>query len=256
MFTTSPFVHDLYVLLTRAAAFAGDSTQPEPLRRSAAGLCTTLAREVPPDEALCAALLRAATGATDSALLVLDLVGAARAVAPDEARLVGPLLRLCGAAHEGRNRGSIVATLVVLVALDGFNGQVPAEWLQDAGDVEPDISPLLKGLVLTWVTRFGSNNDGVLGLIRERQDDWFLTPRRRQWLRLPDLLALHVAQPTPAGWIALARRRSELPRDPLPLSFGDRYGEALTTLMDALARHLDALEQFVLERWLAALVVQ
>ena len=256
MFANSPFTHDLHVLLTRAADFAGDRTQPEPLRRSAAGLCTTLAREGPPDEALCTALLRAAMASTGSPLVVLDLVGAARAAAPDEAGLVGPLLRLCGAAHEGRNRGSIVATLVVLVALDGFNGQVPAEWLQDAGDVEPDITPLLKGLVLTWVTRFGGNNDGVLGLVRECQDSWFLTPRKRQWFRLADLLALHLAQPTAAGWIALARRRSELPRDPLPLSFGDRYGGALTALRDALARNLDPLEHVVLERWLAALVLQ
>jgi hypothetical protein len=167
--------------------------------------------------------------------------------------------RCCGFAGpltKGRNRGSIVATLVVLVALAGFDGQVPPEWLQDAHDVEPDITPLLKGLVLTWVTRFGGNNDGVLGLVRECQATWFLTPRKRQWFRLPDLLALHVAQPTAAGWVTLARRRSELPRDPLPLSFGNRYGEALAALKDALARHLDPLEQVVLERWLAALVLQ
>jgi len=40
------------------------------------------------------------------------------------------------------------------------------------------------------------------------------------------------------------------------LSFGDRYGEALTALREALARHLDPLDVVVLERWLAALVLQ
>jgi len=188
----------------KAAAHASDRTQPEPARRGAAGLCTTLSREVRPDKALCAALLQAATASVDTPLVVFGLVDAARVVAPEEEKLVSPLIKLCAAAHTAWSPVSVVAALLTLVRLEGFDGSVPAEWLSGAHEADPEIRQFLKGFAVSWVRRFRGKNDSVLSLVRELQDDWFLTPRKRQWLRLADLIALHVAQPTPAGWIALA----------------------------------------------------
>jgi hypothetical protein len=67
------------------------------------------------------------------------------------------------------------------------------------------------------------------------------------------LRAMHAAEPTAAGWIALASRHNEMNSGPLGLSFGDRRADAVATLREALLRQLSAATYAVLSDWLQEL---
>lgn len=104
-------------------------------------------------------------------------------------------------------------------------------------------------LVRQWTERFGADNEGIRAIIRNRADVWF--PTRR--FRIDILRALHAAEPTASGWVALALRRSEPEAGPLGLSFGNRHDQAVATLREALGPRTDAGVEVVLQRWLTEL---
>jgi hypothetical protein len=86
--------------------------------------------------------------------------------------------------------------------------------------------------VRRWVARFGAGHDGVRAIVRDRGDPWFPTST----FPLGVLRALHAAEPTPAGWVALAGRRAEIEPGPLYPSGEPRpdteYADGLQRLSD------------------------
>lgn len=240
------FWDDVAALVARAARLAGDPKAAWPVRGRAASLCKVLAYQVAADEALCAACVRAASACVETFPVAQDLLVAARELAPDESRLVAPLLRLCAGAHAGGHHATVVVALFELAEIVAFDGNVPGAWLAGTTGLEHEAAYWLRHLVRRWVLRFGGANEGVRTVIRERQDELFL--ERRMPAR--EVLRLHAVEPTAAGWSALARRRQELMPGPLPLSFGDRADDAVSTLREALARPHSAGEDIALKRWL------
>lgn len=180
--------------------------------------------------------------------VVHELLLAALDLAPDPARLVVPLRRLCRHAHSLGHHVTVVVTLVTLLDIDGFRGDVPVAWLVSGCSVEGEADYWLRRLVRRWVERFGANHEGVRAVIRDRADVWF--PTRR--FKLDVLRAMHAAVPTAAGWVALAARRAEM-NGPLGLSFGDRQTEAVTGLREALLRLVPPATHAALEGWLVEL---
>jgi hypothetical protein len=240
---------DVGSLVLRSARLAGDSNAIWPVRGRAAALCYTLCRDVAANEALCAEFVRAAAACVETFPAVGELLAAAREAAPDESRLVAPLRRLCRCAHDGSHHATVAVTLVQLLEIPEFDGNIPQSWLFDARGLEHEAAYWLLRAVRRWVLRFGGTNEGVRAIIREQQDVLFLRKR----LPLPEVLRLHAAEPTAAAWTALARRRAELMPGALPLSFGDRIDDATTALQEALRRQHDPGAHIALEGWLAEL---
>lgn len=244
------FSTELSAVIASAATLTADTAIPFPIRGAAADLCCTLAPEVHNDEALCAALMRAAFACANFPSAVVELLTAARATAPDRSKLIQPMLRLCRGAHEAQGHATVVVTLLQLAEIEAFDGEAPASWFLGASGLEGEGFYWLRQLLKGWVCRFGGSNEGVRHLIRELQDALFLR-KNRFWLA--DHIRLHLAEPTAAGWIALARRRSEVERAPLALSFGGRHADAVATLQEALGRRHDPGIHVALERWLSEL---
>lgn len=240
---------DVGIMLDRAAALARDTAIPWPQRGRAADLCRSLSFQLPTDEALCSACMRSAAACREVFPVVQDLVIAAVELAPEPERVVTPLVRLCAAAHTAGHHATVVVALVALAELAEFHGDIPAAWFFDTRGLEHEAGYWVRRLVRRWVARFGGKNEGVRSVIRERQDELFL----EQWMPIRGVLRLHAAEPTAAGWTALARRRQELTPGPLPLSFGDRTDDAAATLREALARRQDPGAHVALEGWLAEL---
>jgi hypothetical protein len=243
------FWAEVAALAALAARLAGAPSVPWPVRGRAAALCYTLSRDVAPDEALCAKLVRAAFACVGTFPVVLDLLAAARQVAPDESRLVLPLRRLCVHAHAAGHHDTVVVTLVTMLDVEDFDGEVPAAWLVAGIAVDGEADYWLRRLVRRWVERFGANQEGIRAIIRDRADVWF--PTRRFMLDV--LRAMHAAEPTVAGWVALAGRRNETEGGALGLSFGERHAVAVAALREALLRMLPAATHALLNRWLAEL---
>lgn len=237
---------DVAALVACAARLAGDPKVAWPVRGRAAALCQTLAHDVAADEALCAAVVGSAFVCAETFPIAHDLLVAAHELAPDESRLVAPLLRLCARAHAAGHHSTVVVTLVSLAEIPEFHGDIPAAWFFDTRGLEHEAGYWVRRLVRRWVARFGGKNEGVRSVIRERQDELFLEQR----MPIRGVLRLHAAEPTAAGWMALARRREELPPGPLPVSFGDRAHDAVAALRDASLRRNEAGEHAALERWL------
>ena len=208
-----------------------------------------LALQVAPDEALCADVMRAAQACIETFPVFQDLLLAALELAPDATRLVAPLRRVCQQAHAAGHHDTVAVALVELLEVDSFDGVVPPAWLVSACSVDGEADYWLRRLVPRWVELLGAKNEGVRAVIRNRADVWF--PTRR--FRLDILRAMHVAEPTAAGWVALAGRRAETGLSPLGLSFGDRHAEAVAALREALLRALPAATHAALEAWLAEL---
>jgi hypothetical protein len=179
---------------------------------------------------------------------VHELLIAAREIAADENCIVGPGLALCASAHAAGWHSSVIVTLLELLEVNTFDGDVPSAWLVSTRSVEGEADYWLRRLVRRWTERFGGEHYGVRAIICDRADVWF--PTRR--FRLDVLRALHAAEPTAAGWVALAGRRSEM-NGPLGLSFGDRQTEALSLLREALLRVLPAATHTALKAWLEEL---
>ena len=234
------------LLLREAARLAGDQRACWPVRGRAATLCRTLASQVAPDEALCADVMNAAQACVESFPVAHDLLLAALELAPDPARLLLPMRRLCRLAHEAHHHDTVVVALLELLELKSFDGDVPPAWFIASIQVDGDY--WLRRLVRRWVELLGASHEGVRAVVRDRADVWF--PTRR--FRLDILRAMHAAEPTAAGWVALAGRRSEM-NAPLGLSFGDRQGDAAATLREALLRVLPAATHAALEGWLEEL---
>ena len=232
----------------RAARLAGDPTALWPARSRAAGLCRVLASLVASDEALCADVMRAAQACVATFPIVHDLLLAALKLAPAPARLVLPMLRLCRHAHDAGHRDTVVVTLLELLEVDSFMGDVPAAWLIASVQVDGEADYWLRRLVRRWVELLGAEHEGIRAVVRDRADVWF--PTRR--FKLDVLRAMHAAEPTAAGWVALASRRDEMD-GPLGLSFGDRRADAVAALREALLRTLPAAMHAALEGWLAEL---
>lgn len=212
-------------------------------------LCRELSCQVSANEALCTDLICGAFSCADTFPVVHDLLVAARELAPDESRLVAPLLRLCARVHAEGRRATAVVTLFTLTEIVAFEGNAPDEWLASTGDLDHEAEYWLRHLVRRWVLRFGGGNEGVRDVIRERQDEFFVQRR----MPIHEVFRLHVAEPTAAGWVALAARRDELEPGPLPLSFGDRRHAAESCLCDAMQRRLEPGPHAILERWLSEL---
>ncbi len=236
-------------LLRDAARLAGDQRAVWPVRGRAARLCRALALEVAPDEALCSDVMRAAQACTEPFAVVHNLLLAAFELAPDPARLIVPTHRLCRQAHEAHHHDTVVVALVTMLDIGDFDGDVPAAWLVSACSVSGEPDYWLRRLVRRWVELFGARHEGIRAVVRDRADVWF--PTRR--FRLDVLRAMHAAEPTAAGWVVLARRRSETEGGALGLSFGERHADAVAALREALARKEDPGAHTALEGWLAEL---
>lgn len=235
-------------LVREAAYLAADHESAWPVRGRAAQLCRVLGSQVTHDETLCADVMLAARACLEAFPVVHDLLLAALELAPDPAHLLLPMRRLCRLAHEADHHDTVVVALLELLEIDGFDGDVPAAWLDSAIAVAGEADYWLRRLVRRWVELLGAKHEGVRAVVRDRADVWF--PTRR--FRLDVLRAMHAAEPTAAGWVALASRRSEM-NGPLGLSFGDRHGDAVAALREALLRVLPAATHAALEGWLAEL---
>jgi hypothetical protein len=245
--------HELWsrvaLLLREAARLAGDQRACWPVRGRAAHLCRVVAPQVAEDEALCADVMLAANACVDTFPVAHDLLIAAVELAPDPARLVIPMRRLCRSAHDAGHHDAVVVALATTLDIEDFDGQVPAAWFVSACSVTGEADYWLRRLVRGWAERFGANNEGVRAVVRDRADQWF--PTRR--FRIDMLRALHAAEPTAAGWIALAGRRGEMSAGPLGIAFGDRHSDAVVALREALVRAVPAATHAVLEGWLVEL---
>ncbi|MEO7036595.1 MAG: hypothetical protein ABI548_21795 [Polyangiaceae bacterium] len=241
---------DLSALWSRAIHLSAAPACPWPVRARAASLSRVLAFEISEDDHLALRAIDAASACAESFPVAHDLLIAAREVAVDPALLVGPVLALCASSHERGHHDTVVVALLELLELDTFKASdVPAAWLLAARSVTGEADYWLRRLVRRWVELHGAHHEGIRAIIRDRADVWF--PTRR--FRMDVLRALHAAEPTVAGWIALVLRRDELGPGALGLAFGDRHEEATVTLHEALGRRADAAVQVVLERWLAEL---
>ncbi len=146
------------------------------------------------------------------------------------------MLALCRHAHSLGRHDAVVVALLELLELDGFDGTIPSAWLLSARSVDGEADYWLRRLVRRWVELLGAEHEGVRAVVSDRADAWFATRR----FRLDILRAMHAAEPTSAGWVALAGRRHEM-NGALGLSFGDRHGDAMTALREALLRQVPLL---------------
>jgi hypothetical protein len=237
-------------LFSEAAGLSADPAVPWPVRGRAAALCRLLAFEVSEDDSLALRAVSAAAACAESFPAAHDLLIAAREVSADPALLVGPTLHLCARAHEAQHHDTVVVALLESLEIESFEAaDVPSSWLFAARSVSGEPDYWLRRLVRRWVELLGANHDGVRAVIRNRAEVWF--PTRR--FRLDILRALHAAEPTAAGWVVLAGRRNEMSA-PLGLSFGDRQGDAVAALREALPRQLPAATHAALEGWLEELI--
>ncbi|HEY0468475.1 MAG TPA: hypothetical protein VGC79_29970 [Polyangiaceae bacterium] len=204
---------------------------PWPVRGRAASLCRTLAFEVAEDDTLALRATETASTCAESFPVAHDLLVAAREVAVDPATPLEPILALCRRAHALGHHGTVVVALLELLEVDGFHGDVPAAWLVSAHSVDGEGDYWLRRLVRRWVELHGANHEGVRAVVRNRAELWF--PTRR--FRLDVLRAMHIAEPTAAGWVALAGRRAELGSGPLGLTFGERHAAAVAALREAFS---------------------
>ncbi|HWZ90387.1 MAG TPA: hypothetical protein VNW92_16100 [Polyangiaceae bacterium] len=237
------------VLLRQAARLAADPGVLWPVRGRAAALCCVLASQVAEDEALCADVMRAAHACVETFPVVHDLLVAALEVAPDPSLLVVPMRRLCRDAHASGHHDTVVVTLVTALDIDSFDGAIPSAWFVAACAVTGEADYWLRRLVRSWAERFGANHEGIRAVVRDRADQWF--PAHRFCIDV--LRSLHAAEPTAAGWIALASRRGEMASGGLGLSFGDRHADAVVALREALLRAVPAAAHAALEGWLTEL---
>lgn len=247
----NPYVirDDIAALWMKALAIAADATIVWPVRGHAASICLLVAAEVDYDDALALTAVTAAATMLECAPYVRDLLVAAREIARDDSVLLDPMLKLAAAAHAAGRSESVVVALLGLLQLPGFTGDVPLAWLVDACVVTFEADDWLRRVVRRWVARFGAGHEGVRAIVRDRGDLWFPTSR----FTLGILRALHAAEPTSAGWVALARRRAEIEPGPLGLSFGGRGADALATLKEAQLRQLDPPVHVTLDIWLREL---
>lgn len=236
---------DIAGLWTKALSIASDPATVWPVRGHAASVCLLLAGEVDYDDGLALTAARAAATMLECAPYARDLLVAARQVACDESVLLDSVLALAAAAHAAGRHDAVVVALLELLQIQSFTGDVPPEWLAAACVVTFEADDWLRRVVRRWVSRFGADHEGVRAVVRARADQWFLTSR----FPLGVLRALHAAEPTPAGWVALARWRAELGAGPLGLAFGDRQADAVASIREALLRHLPASDHAALEGW-------
>jgi hypothetical protein len=240
---------DVAALWTKALGVASDAETAWPVRGHAASICLLLASELDYDDALALTAVTAASTMLECSPYAHDLLAAAREVARDESVLLNPMLGLATAAHAAECHDAVVAALLELLQILRFTGDVPPAWLVDACVVTFEVDDWLRQVVRRWVERFGADHEGVRAVVRARADQWFPTSN----FPLGVLRALHAAEPTPAGWVALAARRAELEPGPLGLSFGDRHSDAVATLKEAQHRQLDPPVHVTLDHWLREL---
>lgn len=239
---------DVAALYTKALGLASDPATVWPERGHAASVCLLLAAEVDYDDGLALSAVAAAGTMLECSPYAHDLLAAAREIARDESVLIGPTLELAAAAHSDGHHDTVVVALLQLLEVPSFTGDVPAAWLVAACSVDGEADYWLRRLVRRWVELHGAEHEGVRAVISDRADVWF--PTRR--FRLDVLHAMHAAEPTAAGWVALASRRDEM-NSPLGLSFGKRHGNAVAALRDALLRQVPAATHAALEGWLEEL---
>jgi hypothetical protein len=240
---------DIAVLWTKALGVASDPATVWPERGHAASLCLLLATEVDYYDALALTAVTAAATMLECSPYAHDLLVAAREIARDESVLLDPMLDLAAAAHAAGRHEAVVVVLLELLQILRFSGDVPPAWLTDACVVTFEADDWLRRVVRRWVGRFGAGHEGVRAVVRDRADQWFPTSK----FPIGVLRALHAAEPTTAGWVALAARRAEMEPGPLGLSFGDRGADALATLKDAQLRQLDPPVHVTLDNWLREL---
>ncbi len=236
---------DIEALWTKALGIASDPAMVWPVRGHAASICLLLAAEVDCDDVLALTAVTAASTMMECSPYTQDLLVAAREIARDESVLLDPMLGLAAAAHAAGRHEAVVVVLLELLQILSFTGDVPPAWLADACVVTFEADDWLRSVVRRWVQRFGADHEGVRAIVRDRGDQWFPTSR----FPLGVLRTLHAAEPTPAGWVALAGRRAEMEPGPLGLSFGDRGADALATLKEAQLRHLDPPVHLTLDDW-------
>jgi hypothetical protein len=177
------------------------------------------------------------------------LVIAAGNVSISAARLLKSLLKLCAVAHDRHHHETVVVALLESLELDAFLGEVPIVWLVAACAVDGEADYWLRRLVRRWVELHGANHEGVRAVVRNRAEQWFPT----RSFRFDVFRAMHVAEPTAAGWVALAERRAEIGSGPLGMSFGDRHADAVAALREALQRVVPAATHAALDDWLVEL---
>jgi hypothetical protein len=233
------------VVLGAAAVAADRYAEPE-ARRNHAGLVHALAHHVVSDEMVCAEVMRAAQSATDDHRVVRNLLEAIVGLALDQGRLVVPMRRLCEVAFGRRHDETLLVALIWLarVARDERDGDVPFEWFSAIGRVSAGRIPYF---LREWVRRFSAYHPGLRALIREHEL-CLVAPTMT-----PDSVrAIHAAQPTVSGWVALARDQ-ERAGETIGLSFGPQHAEGLATLRDARDGATDDAARERLSSWLAEL---
>lgn len=241
---------DIAALFAKAVGVASDGSRVWPVRGHATRVARLLAPECGASDKLALLAIEGATACMPAFPLAHDLVIAAREVAADDHCLVAPIFAYCAIAYERSEEGAVVTALAELVRLPAFRGAAPPEWFfLAARAARHEAAHWLRRLLVRWVRRFGAEHGGIRAVIRVRADEW-LTVRR---LRVDVLRAIHAAEPTPAGWVALALQREELRPGPLGLSFGGRQADAVLALRVALLRRLPADAHAALERWLGEL---
>lgn len=216
-------------VVLKAATLAADRSAPIDLRRDSAGLAFSIAHHVPPSEAVCADLIDAAFRSIDDADVVRGLLEAVQGVAPDDPNLKFAIKRLCARAFDAGQAESLAVAMRALTGApaEAADGVVPDGWFVMLSRVP---AQRLAYFVCGWFRRFGARQESFRQLIRENQDCMFA---RVTLLNPKTLLAIHKAQPTAMGWIAIAMRCP----DPIEFSFDDQVrSEAIKTLREARDR--------------------
>lgn len=237
---------DVAALCTKALAVAHDPAAAWPVRGHAAALCRLLAGEVDCNDVLALQAVDTAKACMPAFPYAHDILITARTVVDDDSALVAPMLEYCATAYERSEEGAVVTALAELALLPPFRGDVPPEWFfLAARAARHEAAHWLRRLLVRWVRRFGAEHEGIRAVVRARADDWL--PVRR--FRVDVLRAIQAAEPTPAGWVALALQHEELRPGPLGLSFGGRQEDAVLALRVALLRRLPPDALAALERW-------
>lgn len=233
------------VVLAAASVAAERREHPE-VRRNHAGLVHAIAYHVVSDEAVCAEVMRAAQSATDDHRVTRNLLDALVSMELDQQRLVVPIRRLCEIAFERDHDETLLVALTWLarIARGDRDGDVPAEWFAAVGRVNQRRLPYM---LREWVHRFPADHPGFRALIREHESCLLASTMTNDSVR-----AIHSAQPTASGWLALARD-PEAGRKPLVLSFGAAQAEAVATLREARDGASDDSVRQRLSSWLAEL---
>ncbi len=230
---------------SRLARHAADPDLPADARTHAARAAAGALGALEPDERVFGEALGTLERLLDLPVALGHLLREVADRAPAE-RLAAPLLRLAKRAFAEERDESHRCLLGGLLAFREIELELPDAWGERIAARGLGLRD--RDLVTRWILRKGVAAAWVRALPAT-------APALARTLPVALVILAHYEEPTPAGWLLLARRFAA-PDDGLPLraaTFGERHAIACATLDHALHRAPSAQVELTLARWLVEL---